>query len=135
MFCSVSPISCKQAYYQEASSTNNVKLARGFTKESRVTVLSRNRSDNCNGEFYHPDKPSTTTKLKSLGSGPPRFSTVQEVSSGSNLRFKVNGLIYLEVNIALDNGKKGQEVERKQVVGLRADLESEEAGAGVFVPS
>ena len=47
--------SCKQAFYADQGSTNNSKLARGFAKEQRITMLSRNLTDNVNGEFYNPD--------------------------------------------------------------------------------
>lgn len=50
-------------------------VGRGFTKEPRVTIISRNMTDNSCGEFYNPVKSKTVANLKSIGSGPARFKT------------------------------------------------------------
>ena len=53
-------------------------LAQSFPKQQRNTLISRNsRTINTNGELYNPDDfAKSTNKLKSIGSGPQRFTTI-----------------------------------------------------------
>ena len=69
--------SCQQAFYSNTGTTNNCKLARAFVKDKRITILSRNRTDNSNAEFYNPDKYKVVKMVKSLSSGPARFAKVR----------------------------------------------------------
>ena len=76
--CASDECRCKKAYYADQDSTNNTNLAQSFPKQVRNTLISRNKPVKSNGELYNPDdfaKP--TNKLKSLGSGPQRFTTIQ----------------------------------------------------------